>query len=114
MGMKKENDILNGKDIILDDQLDFYDTLLFIRRYLETTVRQMNRQLVGKDREIAMLRQELSNAQSAAEGNKQLFNKLLGDLARLNNDIEWYKKTYEQRSFLGTVREKLFRKHSSQ
>lgn len=103
--MKKE------KAVVLEDELDLYESVLFIRCLLETTILDMNRQLAGKDSEIIKLRQDLTIAQTSLEANKQLFNKLLGDLARMNNDIEWYKKTYEQRSFLGTVREKLFRKH---
>src|SRR5256885_2223221 len=101
----------NENDGMLTDQVDLSETLLLIRHYLESTMRQMNKRMVSKNREIATLRQELLNAQTSLEANKQLFNKLLGDVARLTNDIEWYKKTYEQRSFLGTIREKLFRKH---
>jgi len=100
----------NNGEVVLND-IELTETLKLIRRYLESTLRQLNRQLVGKDAEIIILRQELENTKKTMEGNKQLFNKLLGDLDKLNNDIEWYKKTYEQRSFLGTVREKLFRKH---
>jgi hypothetical protein len=44
------------------------------------------------------------------EGTKQLINKLLEDIRRYQNDIEWYKRTYERRSLLGTLKEKLKRK----
>ena len=100
-----------NEEVVSIDTSELTDTLKLIRRYLESTLRQLNRQLVGKDAEIIILRQELENTKKTMEGDKQLFNKLLGDLDKLNNDVEWYKKTYEQRSFLGTVREKLFRKH---
>jgi len=52
----------------------------------------------------------LENATHEMEGNRQLINKLLGDLSKLQNDVEWYKRTYEQRSFLGTLREKIFKR----
>ena len=47
----------------------------------------------------------------SSEGNRQLINKLLTDIDRLKQDIEWYKRTYVQRSFLGTVKQKLFGKN---
>ena len=47
----------------------------------------------------------------SSEGNRQLINKLLTDIDRLKQDIEWYKRTYVQRSFLGTIKQKLFGKN---
>lgn len=44
------------------------------------------------------------------EGNKQLINKLLGQIDRLQQDIDWYKRTYVKRSLLGTLKQKLFPK----
>jgi len=48
--------------------------------------------------------------QETAAGNRQLINKLLGDISRLQNDIDWYKRTYEKRSLLGLLREKFFQR----
>jgi len=48
--------------------------------------------------------------QETAEGNRQLINKLLGDISKLQNDVDWYRRTYETRSIWGTIMEKLFRK----
>lgn len=52
----------------------------------------------------------LSECIRTGEGNRQLINKLLGDLDRLAQDVEWYKRTYEKRSLFGTLRQKLFKK----
>ncbi|MBS1607962.1 MAG: hypothetical protein JSS70_04135 [Bacteroidetes bacterium] len=51
---------------------------------------------------------KLQECQRSSEGNRQLINKLLADIDRLKQDIEWYKRTYVYRSFLGTIKQKLF------
>lgn len=48
---------------------------------------------------------ELAECKSNSEGNKQLINKLLGDLSKYQQDIEWYKHTYQSRSFPGIIKE---------
>jgi septation ring formation regulator EzrA len=55
---------------------------------------------------------QLQGCQKTNEGNKQLINKLLGDLARLQQDLDWYKRTFEQRSFFGTLKEKIFKNNN--
>jgi len=82
-----------------------------IRQYLEVHVQGLARDAEKKDNEIRSLREELQKAKQHSEGNSQLINKLLGELSKLHNDIDWYKRTYEKRSLLGTIREKIFRKH---
>ena len=86
-------------------------SLAQIRHYLEKNIRDLTAAVESKDREIANLRESVEKARLQSEGNSQLINKLLGDLSKAQNDIEWYKLTYEKRSLLGTIREKLFRKH---
>jgi chromosome segregation ATPase len=86
------------------------DSLIQIKQYLETDINNLTKQLNGKDSEIKTLKEELENVQHLMEGNRQLINKFLGDLSKLQNDIDWYKKTYEKRSFLGVIREKILRK----
>jgi len=90
------------------------DSLLQIKQYLENDISGLKKEKIARDTAIKKLRGELEHVQYMAEGNKQLINKLLGELSNLQNDIEWYKKTYEQRSFLGTIREKIFRSGRSQ
>ncbi|MBS1736084.1 MAG: hypothetical protein JSS98_05690, partial [Bacteroidetes bacterium] len=54
---------------------------------------------------------KLQDCQRSSEGNRQLINKLLADIDRLKQDIEWYKRTYVYRSFFGTIKQKLFGKN---
>jgi len=86
------------------------ESLSQIKHYLEKNIRDLTKESERKDYEISNLKEALENARLQAEGNNQLINKLLGELSKLQNDIEWYKLTYEKRSLLGTIREKLFRK----
>lgn len=41
---------------------------------------------------------------------KENYSKLLMDIGRLRNEIAWYKRTYEERSLLGTIKEKVLRR----
>jgi chaperonin cofactor prefoldin len=100
----------NGHIIINTDN-DIRNGLDQIKTYLETHIRDLTNEAGKKDNEIAYLKEALDKARHQMEGNSQLINKLLGELSKLQNDIEWYKWTYEKRSFLGTIREKLLRKH---
>ncbi len=68
---------------------------------------QLEHSLEEKSTTLAEKEEHLKECLKQGEGNKQLINKLLGDIERLNQDIEWYKRTYEKRSFWGTVKEKL-------
>jgi peptidoglycan hydrolase CwlO-like protein len=75
----------------------------------EETIRNLLQLINRKEEKIntlELLNQELNRK---GDGEKQLVNKLLGDIERLNQDIGWYKKTYEKRSLLGTIKQKLFR-----
>jgi len=89
---------------------DIKNSLAQIKQYLERDIYNLSKGIQGKDIEIKALKEELEHLQHLVEGNRQLINKLLGDLSKLQNDIEWYKKTYEQRSFLGTIKEKIIKK----
>jgi len=89
------------------------DSLIQIKKYLEKDIDSLRKELDVKNIELKSLEADLENVQHLTEGNRQLINKLLGDLSKLQNDIGWYKRTYEQRSFLGTIREKIRRKFSS-
>ncbi|MEO5592926.1 MAG: hypothetical protein ABIR15_10710 [Chitinophagaceae bacterium] len=102
--------IENG-NTLLNHNRELKDSLNQIKHYLEKNIRDLTAETEKKDREIILLKEALEKAQYQAEGNSQLINKLLGDLSKFQNDIEWYKLTYEKRSFLGTIREKLLRKH---
>ncbi len=94
------------------DSLDseIRDSLFRIKQYLETDICSLRKETNEKNTEIKSLKEELEKVQLLLEGNRQLINKLLGEINKLQNDIEWYKKTYEMRSLLGTIREKLLKK----
>jgi len=102
--------IENGNGVHTHNK-ELTDSLKQIRQYLENNIRDLSVSIRKKDIEIDLLKESLEKAHHQAEGNSQLINKLLGELSKLQNDIEWYKLTYEKRSLLGTVREKLFRRH---
>ena len=82
------------------------DIKLCLENLSKASIDESNR----KNLEISLLKEELDNLHYLIDGNQQLINKLLGDISKLQNDVEWYKKTYVQRSFLGTILEKIFRK----
>ena len=73
-------------------------------------IEELKKTLQQKNIAIGMFEANTREFQETAEGNRQLINKLLGDISRLQNDLDWYKRTYEKRSFLGTIKEKLKRK----
>jgi septal ring factor EnvC (AmiA/AmiB activator) len=73
-------------------------------------IEELKKLLQQKDVAITMFEANTREFQETAEGNRQLINKLLGDISRLQNDIDWYKRTYEKRSLLGVLREKFFHK----
>ena len=77
----------------------------------ETEISKLRADLDRKASIIVDLNTKYTDCQRTSEGNRQLINKLLNDLERSNQDIEWYKRTYEKRSLLGTIKEKLFRKN---
>jgi uncharacterized coiled-coil protein SlyX len=70
----------------------------------------LREQVTLKEQIIRDLENRILENQRSIEGNRQLINKLLNDLERRQQDIEWYKRTYENRSFIGTIKEKLFNK----
>lgn len=70
-------------------------------------IEELKQLLQKKELAISMFEANTQQFQETAEGNRQLINKLLGDISRLQNDIDWYKRTYEKRSLLGVLRQKI-------
>lgn len=101
--------------------LQIVDMLRSIQRSLESEVLAKQATIALRELEIKELRiflnekdellkersNRLASADQVQEGNRQLINKLLGEIERLHQDIEWYRRTYEKRSLLGTIKEKL-------
>lgn len=73
----------------------------------EEELRRLQALLEEKTRVIADVEEKLLESMRKSEGNRQLINKLLGDIDRLNQDVEWYRRTYETRGLLGTIKQKL-------
>jgi hypothetical protein len=73
----------------------------------EKEIHRLHRLAEEKSNIILELNEKLTECAYSNEGNRQLINKLLNDIDRLQQDIEWYKKTYVKRSLLGTIKEKI-------
>jgi peptidoglycan hydrolase CwlO-like protein len=76
----------------------------------EQEIKRLHLLLEDKNNLLLRLNDKVAECKQNAEGSRQLINKLLNDIERLQQDIEWYKRTYEKRSFLGTIKQKLFNK----
>ena len=74
----------------------------------ETQIHQLKTRLDEKEVVIQRLEGQLMECRQTNEGTRQLINKLLSDISNYQKDLEWYKRTFEKRSLLGTIRQKLF------
>jgi DNA repair exonuclease SbcCD ATPase subunit len=95
-----------------------------IGQYLEKEIDQKQKTIEQQQHEIELLKKEiehkttdmqglqlqLQQCTQNTEGHRQLINKLLHDIEHYQNDIEWYKRTYERRSFWGVLKEKMGKK----
>ncbi len=103
------------KDLPLEDVLrQVYTHLLSENEFkrdrieeLAERLQKMEDQLQKEQKEKEDAEQTLKDELRKQEGTKQLINKLLEDIRRYQNDIEWYKRTYEKRSLIGTLKEKI-------
>ena len=73
----------------------------------QTELRRLQADILDKNISIVDLSTKLTDCQSQAEGNRQLINKLITDIDRLQQAIEWYRRTYETRSLAGIIKDKL-------
>lgn len=111
--------------------LDQDKSLKHIQKSLQDIQQRLEREVAAKQKtierqeaEIIRLRADLdkkastivdlhtknTECQSSSDGNRQLINKLLGDLSRTQQDIEWYKRTYEMRTIWGVLKDRFIRK----
>lgn len=108
----------NLTELQLEDLLrQVYSHLLSENEYKRERIEELIKRLKDLEAKLAEEEQEkkqlhktLTDENKKQEGTKQLINKLLEDIRRYQNDIEWYKRTYEKRSLLGTLKEKLLKK----
>lgn len=73
----------------------------------EREIQRLHGLVEEKNKNILVINEKLVECMRTGEGNKQLINKLLNDIDRLNRDVEWYKRTYEKRSLAGLIKDKL-------
>jgi deoxyribodipyrimidine photolyase len=76
--------------------------------HLVEKVTELERVVGHRELKISELQSELEISRQLSDGNRQIVNKLLNDIDRLQQDVSWYKRTYESRSLFGTLKEKLF------
>src|SRR5262245_14570826 len=69
--------------------------------------RRLHTEISQKNSTISDLNDKLAECRSHVEGNRQLINKLITDIDRLQQNVEWYKRTYETRSLFGVIKDKL-------
>lgn len=117
------------KTILFEQEQISADALRTLERSLKAIEQKLENEVAAKQRTISQQEQELQQLRSTlhetnlinldlenkmkecqrnSEGNRQLINKLLNDIERLQQDVEWYKRTYETRSLLGTIKQKVF------
>lgn len=70
-------------------------------------IRKLRQIMADKDQTIISLQNKILECQRNIDGNRQLINKLLNDLERMKQDIEWYKRTYEKRTLFGVIKDRL-------
>ena len=73
----------------------------------EKEIHRLHKAAEEKSNLILELNEKLIECTHNSEGSRQLINKLLNDIDRLQHSIEWFKKTYEERSLLGVIKDKL-------
>src|ERR1051325_7783140 len=114
-----KNEILYDKINAVDDKTFILKTLNRIEQKLEKEVatkksiiewqleemKRLQLEVAEKNNIITDLNSKLSDCHSHVEGNRQLINKLISDIDRLHQDIEWYKRTYETRSLAGIIKD---------
>jgi hypothetical protein len=76
----------------------------------EEQIGQLKARIEEKDSLLKRLEGQLLECRQTNEGTRQLINKLLSDISNYQKDIDWYKRTYERRSFLGIIKQKFLKK----
>jgi len=116
-----KNDILYDQINDTDQTAIVLKTLKLIEQKIEKEVtakqstiewqqeelKRLQSEAVEKNKTITDLNTRLAECRSHVEGNRQLINKLINDIDGLQVSIEWYKRTYETRSLLGIIKDKM-------
>lgn len=101
----KVNNLLEQIDQKLDEEIGFKQQTITRQ---ESEIQKLRAVIEEKNSSLKDMSDKVAECRRQSEGNRQLINKLLTDIDRLKQDIEWYKRTYVKRSFLGTIKQKLF------
>jgi len=102
------NAILEQIDQKMDEEIGYKQQTITRQ---ESEIQKLRTVIEEKNITIKEMGDKVLECQRSSEGNRQLINKLLADIDHLKQDIEWYKRTYVHRSFLGTIKQKLFGKN---
>jgi septal ring factor EnvC (AmiA/AmiB activator) len=116
-----KNDILYDKINDIDQAAIVLKTLKSIEQKLEKEItvsqnmmewqqgelKRLQFETAEKNNTISELNTRLAECRTHVEGNRQLINKLINDIDRLQQNIDWYKRTYESRSLFGVIKDKL-------
>ena len=78
-----------------------------ILRWQQEELKRLQSEVLEKTNIVSDLNTKLLECRSQSEGNRQLINKLITDIDRLQQNVDWYKRTYESRSLLGVIKDKL-------
>lgn len=78
-----------------------------IVRWQQAELKRLQSEVLEKNDLVSELNTKLIECRSQSEGNRQLINKLITDIDRLQQNVDWYKRTYESRSLLGVIKDKL-------
>ena len=116
-GTSKQNQ-LNEISEKLEDIVSFMERELKNKQQMidqqQEDIQRITAEKDSKDIVINSLKEQLENASHQVESNRQLINKLLGDISHYQNDLEWYKRTYEKRSLFGVIKDKLMGEEPNQ
>lgn len=102
------NGLLEQIEQKLDEEIGFKQQTITRQ---ENEIEKLRTVIEQKNAIIKEMNDKVLECQRSSEGSRQLINKLLADIDHLKQDIEWYKRTYVYRSFLGTIKQKLFGKN---
>jgi hypothetical protein len=71
---------------------------------LQARNRHLAEELALRKEQIEVYERRIEACEKVNQGKHQLIEKLLSDIGRYQQDIDWYKRTYEKRNFFGILR----------
>jgi peptidoglycan hydrolase CwlO-like protein len=76
-------------------------------KWQQDELKRLQNDVLKKDHIIDEFDTRLMECRSNVEGYRQLINKLITDVDKLQQNVDWYKRTYESRSLFGVIKDKL-------